>query len=114
MAMLVLGTITQILLVVFFNLYTKDTSLQDKSKGFELLLLLIPMILIVAGIAGSSGNQSALMMVRSLSLRQIHKKEVKEILLKEFTVSVLITIPLIIINVARLVFIYLVQYKGQL
>ncbi|AUF83826.1 magnesium transporter [Mesoplasma syrphidae] len=111
MAMLVLGTITQILLVVFFGIYNKEAS---QSNSDQLLLLLLPMILIVAGIAGSSGNQSALMMVRSLSLRQIHKKEVKEIILKEFTVSILITLPLVLINIVRLILIYLVQYKGDL
>ncbi|WP_027063579.1 magnesium transporter [Mesoplasma seiffertii] len=111
-AMLILGTITQILLVVFFNIYSSQDGTQSSSD--QLLLLLVPMLLIVAGIAGSSGNQSALMMVRSLSLRQIHKKEVKEIILKEFTVSILITMPLVVINIVRLILIYLVQYNGHL
>ncbi|WP_031542575.1 magnesium transporter [Mesoplasma photuris] len=113
MAMLILGTITQILLIVFFDAYNMPTN-TNSTDGPELLMLLLPMVLIVAGVAGTSGNQSAMMMVRSLTLRQVHKKEVGEILLKEFLVSILITIPLILINVLRLVFVYLVQYDGDI
>ncbi|WP_026389352.1 magnesium transporter [[Acholeplasma] multilocale] len=110
-AMLILGTITHILMIAFFDLYhVTDYTNQHE----QVLMMLLPMVLIVAGIAGSSGNQSALMMVRSLTLRQIHKKEIKEIILKEFVTSILIAIPLIGFNFLRLIFIYLVQFNGDL
>lgn len=108
--MLVLGTITQILLIVFFNIYNINETTMNP-KGYYAIMMLTPMILLLSAIAGISGNQSATLIVRSISLHEIKDNKVRKILLKELIISFLIAQIIVALNVLRLVIIYAAQFQ---
>ncbi|ATZ19016.1 Mg2+ transport protein [Williamsoniiplasma somnilux] len=111
LAMLLLGTIGQILIIIFFNIYGINESTMDP-KAFYGIMMLSPLVIVLAAIIGISGNQSATMMVRSLALHEIKREDIGKILLKEFLVSLLIALILVLINILRLIIVYSIQFEG--
>lgn len=103
---LLLGIITHILIVVFFNLNSDLKSIQSNP-----IILSIPILVVITGLCRTIATQTSLMTIRSLALKQIHKKEIKEIILKDLVVGSLIALTLIVINIIRLLCIYGVQFK---
>lgn len=109
-AMLIIGSVAQILMIVFFNKYGVNiNNLGD--KAFAAMVLLAPMAILLAGVVGVSASQSSTLMVRMLSLQEVKKKEIGKIVLKEFITSLLMAAVLIGFNVLRLVIIYVVEFK---
>ncbi|AVP49463.1 magnesium transporter [Williamsoniiplasma luminosum] len=108
--LLVLGTITQILTMLFYNLYLGDvTSLDTNSKGYVGIVLMAPMAIVIAGVVGLYGSQSATIMMRALTLREVKKKTIKTFLIKESITTMLVALILIVVNIVRILIIYVVQ-----
>ncbi len=57
--------------------------------SIEKIVALAALMPIVAGIGGNSGNQTTTMIVRALALGQLHSGNMKKLLLKEISVSIL-------------------------
>lgn len=106
LVMLILGFITNILMIVIFNKY-------NPTANSELLLMLVPLTLIISGVVACSANQTLLITGRAISLQQLHKKEIKTIFFKEIIVSIMLAITLVVINLIRMMCIYLIEYKAD-
>ncbi|ATQ35374.1 magnesium transporter [Mesoplasma entomophilum] len=108
--LLLIGVITHVIMLLMFNLVE---GLKDLPSGKEVIMM-IPILIVLAGVSGNIANQSSLMMIRSLALNQVHKKEIKTIFGKELLVGFLLGITLAFINVIRLLIIYAVQEGGTI
>ncbi|PPE05803.1 magnesium transporter [Williamsoniiplasma lucivorax] len=108
--LLIFGTITQVLTTVFYNLYLADINeMVLTSKAYVGIVLLAPMAIVIAGVVGLYGTQSASIMVRALTMGEIKKKEIKKILVKELMITIIIASVLIVINLVRILIVYIVQ-----
>lgn len=105
---LLLGTISQILIIVFLNIYGLNLDLEGTIGS---LTWIIPMLLILAGTIGISANQAATVMVRALSINEVGRKDVWRVLAKEIIYSLMIALFLILVNLVRMILIYLAKYK---
>jgi len=107
---LLLTTITQILLVVFLNAYKVNEQVQQGDNPvFVVVYLLLPMAVVLASVVGISVNQTTTHFVRILSLNRYDKREISEMIGKEFGASLINIIILLGFNVLRLVLFYLAQ-----
>ncbi|MBY7704510.1 hypothetical protein JIY74_30280 [Vibrio harveyi] len=75
--------------------------------------MLVPLTLIISGVVACSANQTLLITGRAISLQQLHKKEIKTIFFKEIIVSIMLAITLVVINLIRMMCIYLIEYKAD-
>lgn len=108
--LLLIGIITHVIMVLMFSVVPE---LNNLKTGKEIIMML-PILIVVAGISGNIANQTSLMMIRSLALNQVHKKEIKTIFGKELVVGFLLGITLAVINVIRLLIIYAIQDNGSI
>ncbi|ATZ16647.1 Mg2+ transporter MgtE [Entomoplasma freundtii] len=110
-SMLVLGTISQILVILFWNAYhVPNVNNVTDGKAFAAVVLFAPMMLILAGIGGISATQSSTVMVRAISINKVHKKDVYKVLGKETLVALWTGLILVVINIIRLILVYLVEF----
>ncbi|ASZ08973.1 magnesium transporter [Mesoplasma chauliocola] len=108
--LLVIGIITHVIMMLLFS---KIPGLEEIGNA-QSVIMMIPILIVVAGVSGNIANQSSLMMIRSLALNQIHKKEIKTIFGKEFVVGLMLGITLAIINIIRLLIIYAIKDNGTI
>ncbi|ATG97633.1 magnesium transporter [Mesoplasma lactucae] len=108
---LLLATIAQILLVVFYNAYGLGTLLADRTtKEFAAVFLLSPMVIVIASVCGLTINQSTSNVIRGLSLEESDKKEMKHLVNKELLTSVILAAFVVVINLVRLVIFYAAEF----
>eukprot|EP00742_Colponemidia_sp_Colp-10_P007073 GILJ01007593.1.p1 GENE.GILJ01007593.1~~GILJ01007593.1.p1 ORF type:complete len:208 (+),score=18.00 GILJ01007593.1:162-785(+) len=74
-------------------------------KSFDALLEKHPVIIyfltMLVGAGGNAGNQSAMLIVRSLALGELNKINIKFVLLRELKVSVIITAAIVVVGFLR-------------
>ena len=78
-------------------------------EAFIALPLLVTFIPMLTNTGGNAGSQSSTMIVRGMALGEISTKDAPAIVAKELGVSLLIGVPLAIVNYARVLF----SYPGQ-
>ncbi|QGS51540.1 magnesium transporter [Spiroplasma tabanidicola] len=119
--LMVSATITQVIILVFMNLYgvTKETASFDIgnnnfSISYVMAILLTPLLTVISGTTGNASNQSSTMIVRALSLKEVEPKDYWRILWKELRVSTTLGLILVAINFVRMIAIYAVEFKGNI
>jgi magnesium transporter len=72
---------------------------EDALQSVVALVVFIPMLM---DTGGNAGSQSATLVIRSLALGETSTKDVFKVILKELGVSILVAIPLAIVNFLRI------------
>jgi Mg/Co/Ni transporter MgtE len=105
--------VAQILIVVFLNAYNVNDLVNDySSKAFAAVYLLLPVAIVIANVVGIAANQTTSQFVRIIALNRYDKKEIWQMVGKEFLVTTLSIVALIVFNLVRLLAFYGVQFKG--
>lgn len=108
---LLLGTITQILVLLFWKAYQIDVETLAPGRAFGGLILLTPMLITLAGIIGIANNQSSTLVVRSIATGHATRKTLLKILYKEFLLALMFSVILVAINILRLMVVYSVEFS---
>jgi len=110
---LLISTVAQILIVVFLNAYNVNGLVNDySSKAFAAVYLLLPVAIVIANVVGIGANQTTSQFVRIIALNRYDKKEIWQMVGKEFLVTTLSILSLIVFNLVRLLAFYGVQFKS--
>jgi len=114
---MLLATIVQILLVVFFNKYglnhTQLGTINDSK--YAVIYLYAPLVFVLMAVCGVSVSQSTSNVVRALSINDDQKK-LRRLVFKEMLTTLIVGGVMIVLNILRLVIFYAIQFnsvKGQ-
>ncbi len=75
-------------------------------NAFEALPLLVSFMPMIMATGGNSGSQTSTLIIRGLSLDEIHFKDFFKVIFKEFRVAIIVSVILALVNGARIYFEY--------
>lgn len=99
------------LIFLMFSATVTGVILQHFEDAISVLPVLVGSIPMLMGTGGNSGSQSATIITRGIALGEVGFKDIFKVIFKEFRVSIIVSIALSLINVAR---IFAMYYMGIL
>lgn len=90
------------LLLLMVSSMITGSILENYEAAFAAIPLLVTFIPMLTGTGGNCGSQSSTIIIRGMSLGEIHPKDILKVLWKELRVSILVGIALSAVNFARI------------
>ena len=108
--LMISATVSQLVISGFFSLYGVVQHHNTYSAiTYIVTALLVPVLPLVSGTSGNAGSQSATMVIRALSLRQVDIKDYWKVMWKELRVGFVCGFILVAANFIRMIAIYFIQ-----
>ncbi len=94
------------LLVLMVSSMITGAILGRFEAAFAVIPLLVTFIPMLTDTGGNAGSQSSTMVIRGLALGEIHMRDFGAVVFKELRVSLLVGLPLALVNFLRILFMY--------
>ncbi|MDL2253185.1 magnesium transporter [Ruminococcaceae bacterium OttesenSCG-928-I18] len=94
------------LLILMVSSMLTGAILGRYEAAFEVIPLLVTFIPMLTGTGGNAGSQSSAMVIRGMSLGEIHSRDLGAVLFKEVRVSLMVAVPLALVNYLRILIMY--------